>query len=268
MSEPPGEPRPVLVVHGVATRDRDVYEGDVEALGRALGPGVRLVPVYWGDFAPPDEALDAALPYLGWSAKEGLRSARHRLLGEVYTLFREQYLRASARFTADLILYHYRQAELHALVWEAIMRDLPGHGLPEKPVDVITHSLGGTMVFDMAVAGRPRLHIANLMSCASQMSYFHAIGASSLEPRGRPRHGHDSGPVTLPAGIGSWTNFFVPLDPWAYLAAPVFRMADGGEPTDVEVYAGAFSDRILTHAAAHYWTHPVVIDTIKRQLGL
>jgi hypothetical protein len=100
------------------------------------------------------------------------------------------------------------------------------------------------------------------------MSYFYAIGASSLERRERPGDHHGSGPVTLPSSIGSWTNFFVPLDPWAYLATPVFRMADGSEPTDLEVYAGDFSDRILTHSADHYWTHPVVVDAIKERLDL
>ena len=120
------------------------------------------------------------------------------------------------------------------------------------------------MVFDMAVAGQPTLHVGQLLTCASQISYFHIIGCSpaTLDPTS------SGAPVTLPTTIEDWTNFFVPLDPWAFLAAPVFTMGNGDEPDDVEVYSGDRGDRVLTHAATYYWTHPVFLDRARRQLGL
>ncbi len=60
-------PRPVLVVHGVATRDRERFESDVERLGGALGPGVRTIPCYWGDLVPDPDDFDRILPYLRWA---------------------------------------------------------------------------------------------------------------------------------------------------------------------------------------------------------
>ncbi len=64
-------PRPVLVIHGVAQRDRGAYEQEVAALGDALGPRLRLVPVYWGDFARRADAVDQVLPYLDWASSTG-----------------------------------------------------------------------------------------------------------------------------------------------------------------------------------------------------
>jgi hypothetical protein len=47
--EHPDGRRPVLVIHGIGTRDRQSYLDDVATLNGALGDDVRLVPVYWGD---------------------------------------------------------------------------------------------------------------------------------------------------------------------------------------------------------------------------
>ena len=287
----------MLVIHGIATRDKDAYLADVAALDAALGEGVRLVPVYWGDMGAATQPLDTILPYMSWSARDGrapregsaeVRAAlaqrdlgglldsvsagwrrrsgesRRRILGSIYGLVRTQYQRASGELTGDLILYQRHQAALHARIWETVMEHAPGYGLADRPLDVISHSLGGAMVFDLAVAGFPTMHVNQLMSCASQISYFHVIGCSPqrLDPNG------SGAPVTLPATIRGWTNFFVPLDPWAFLAAPMFTLADGSDPVDVEVYGADRGDRVLTHAASYYWTHPVFIATARARLGL
>ena len=289
------EPRPVLVIHGIGTRDEPSYRAEVAALGAALGTGVRLVPVYWGDMGGPSQPLDTILPYLSSSAAEpapagespsevrsalanrdlgqlmdavsagwrrrGLES-RRRILGSIFSLVRTQYQRASGEFTGDLILYQRKQAALHARIWETVMEHAPGWGLRDRPIDVISHSLGGTIVFDLAVAGYPTLHVGTLLTCASQVSYFHVIGCSPpmLDPRGEGR------PVALPSTIERWTNFYVPLDPWAFLAAPLFTLADGRLPDDVELYSGQGGDRVLTHAAAYYWTHPLFLAAARSQL--
>ncbi len=292
------EPRPVLVIHGVAIRDRSVFEAEVSSLGDALGPEVRLIPIYWGDFAPHSDSVERVLPQFDWSSAERgpsstarnttLRgaivdrdvsevfgsmtdgwkrrsaSSRRRIMGVFYTMVRNQYLRASAQFTGDLVLYQRRSSELHSVIWEAIMRHAPGYALREKPIDVIAHSLGATMMFDLAVGGHPPLHIDHFVTCASQTAFFHVIGASPL-----PINQADPDDVvTLPPTISSWANLYVPLDPWAFLTAPVFRLHDGSSPLDIEVFAGERSDKFFTHAASHYWTHPVVLSTIRSELGL
>jgi hypothetical protein len=287
----------VLVIHGIGTRDQESYLAEVAGLNAALGDGVALIPVYWGDMGATTQPLDTVLPYLAWVQRD-LRAAREnsaevrgalasrdlgglidavalgwrrrsgesrkRILGSIYGLVRTQYQRASGEFTGDLILYQRRQAALQARIWETVMEHAPGYGLASRPIDVISHSLGGTMIFDMAVAGHPTLHVRQLLTCASQISYFHVIGCSP-QPLDPTASGE---PVTLPATIAAWTNFFVPLDPWAFLAAPVFTMDDGGDPDDVEVYTGERGDRVLTHAASYYWTHPVFLERARVQLGL
>ena len=149
-----GEARPVLVIHGIATRDKQAYLADVDALSAALGDGVRLIPVYWGDMGAATQPLDDILPYMAWSAPDarapregsaevrtavaqrdlgGLLDAvssgwrrrsgesRRRILGSIYALVRTQYQRASGELTGDLILYQRHQAALHARIWETVM---------------------------------------------------------------------------------------------------------------------------------------------------
>lgn len=345
-------PAPVLVVHGVATRNRAAFEAEVAKLAEAVGGDRRFVPVFWGDLARPAEAIDDVLPYLSWlgqapdvagdlaaelgggqpddtdasdvtgisdeapalddaellgaellddaelldGAPDGgdarrvrrvLRlvsmrdleriteriganwrrqsaAARRKIIASVYRAVRAQYLAASAHFAGDIILYQRRHREIQARVWETLMREAPGHGLPESPVTVVTHSLGGTLAFDMAVAGNPRLHIDHLISCACTAPYFHVIGCSPPTIAA-----HERGAVTtLPPTIGHWTNLWLPLDPWGYLAAPIFRLADGTSPTDIEVHAGEREDRLMRHAASHYWRHPTVVNAIRNATGV
>lgn len=207
--------------------------------------------------------LDALVERFGENWRRQSTVARRRMLGALYRAVRAQYLATSANFAGDIILYQRRQAEIHARVWETLIRQAPGWGLAETPVTVVTHSLGGSVAFDIAVAGNPPLHIDHLVSCGCTAPYFHVIGCS---PSTLPPH-EPGEPVLLPPTIGAWTNFFVPLDPWGYIAAPVFRLHDGTAPDDVELHTGEREDRILRHGAAHYWHHPRVIGHLREVLG-
>ncbi len=55
---------PVLVVHGVATRDRDDFIASVKALGRRAGSDWKMIPVYWGDLGARLEHLSDSLPVM------------------------------------------------------------------------------------------------------------------------------------------------------------------------------------------------------------
>ncbi len=295
---------PLIVIHGVATRDRDLFGKEVAALEKSLESPHRLIPVFWGDLARPAEAVDDVLPYLGWLSEPKLQFARaagenhaqdflgnlgnalarrdlesvssmlsegwrrygglsrHAMVGAVYSLFREHYLAASAEFMGDVLFYQSRQQEIQARIWESIMREAPGYGLPEKPIGAIAHSLGGVMLFDLAVSGHPALHLKHLFTCGSQIPFFHVIGCSPPEIGPYVR----GCKTLLSANIGKWTNFYVPLDLWAFLAEPVFQLHDGDPPKDIEVYGGDKEDRFFRHAAEHYWNHPVVIEEIRKGL--
>lgn len=290
--------RVVAVIHGVARRDEAGFRKEVELLAERLDVSARFVPIFWGDIARPDDRIESVVPHQGWAAgpnestddgetsvrlRQALRdrdlevviddiaagwrrrsaASRNRILAAVYGLVRGQYLKASAQFTGDLIYYHRHRSELWGRFWETLMREAPGVGLPERPLTVIGHSLGATVAFDMAIEAEPRLHVDHLLTCATQTPFFHVIGCSppSIDPAGAGLR------AQLPPQIGRWTNFYVALDPWAYAAAPVFTMADGARPRDVEVHAGTRDDRIVTHLARHYLQHPTVIDEIRRSLS-
>lgn len=207
--------------------------------------------------------LDALVERFGENWRRQSTVARRRVLGALYRAVRAQYLATSANFAGDVILYQRHQAEIHARVWETLIREAPGWGLTETPVTVVTHSLGGSVAFDLAVGGHPPLHIDHLVSCGCTAPYFHVIGCS---PATLPPH-EPGEPVLLPPTIHAWTNFFVPLDPWGYIAAPVFRLHDGTPPDDVELHTGEREDRIMRHGASHYWRHPRVIAHLREVLG-
>ncbi len=53
---------PVLVVHGVANRDRDEFEATVRELGTRAGDAYRLIPVFWGDLGANTAGVLDSLP--------------------------------------------------------------------------------------------------------------------------------------------------------------------------------------------------------------
>ena len=63
--------RPVLVIHGVATRSYEAFDKDVANLQRGIGPGWRLIRVYWGDIAAQVAGIADTVP-----AREFSRDAR------------------------------------------------------------------------------------------------------------------------------------------------------------------------------------------------
>jgi hypothetical protein len=285
----------VVVIHGVGRRDPAAFRSQVETLETALGIDAQFVAAFWGDILRPDDRVDAILPYREWAEgsdpddepaqsssppggpldldatidriaeqlHQRSEDSRHKILAGLYGLVHDQYVSASAQFTGDLIYYHRHSDELRHRVWDVLEREAPGAGRAGSPVSVIAHSLGSAIAFDMAVTEHDRLHIDHLFTCATQTPFFHVIGCSptGLDPDSTGE------PAQLPASIASWKNFFVALDPWAYLASPVFTLADNTKPEDIEVRSGRRGDRIATHAASHYWSHATVIDKIRAALG-
>lgn len=54
--------KPVLVVHGVANRDRAAFEAQVAKLARKIDARWNLIPVFWGDLGGQDAGVDDTLP--------------------------------------------------------------------------------------------------------------------------------------------------------------------------------------------------------------
>lgn len=56
----------MLVIHGVATRDREAFTAEVARLAESVGAPNPFIPVFWGDLAQPQESVERVLPYLDW----------------------------------------------------------------------------------------------------------------------------------------------------------------------------------------------------------
>ncbi|RNL62331.1 hypothetical protein EFK50_11165 [Nocardioides marmoriginsengisoli] len=94
------------------------------------------------------------------------------------------------------------------------------------------------------------MHLDGLVTFGSQWPLFDLV-----DPRGVVDRFAGT-PVSLPDTLtGHWLNLWEPLDPLAFVAGKLFRLADGSEPDDREVPYRT-SSGLWTHSA--YWSHPAL----------
>jgi hypothetical protein len=168
--------------------------------------------------------------------------------GSLNDTMRRQRGEGVARFLGDVFVYQRLRNEIHDRVRKAVAEIGADAGNAGRPVQVIGHSLGGVIAFDLAVAADPPLHTSALLTFGSQSPLFHVIDRRS------PRlTAYAPGvPVRLPETLGAWRNLWEPMDPLAFVAAKVFRLADGTPPEDTRV----------PHLASYgLWTHSVYWKT-------
>lgn len=165
----------------------------------------------------------------------------------------------------DIVAYHQRREEIHRRMFDIVDAEAKGYGTETQPITVLAHSLGGLVTFDAALGSdvqtdgvARQLHIKRWITFGSQPAFFHVLA---------PRKGietYSTGhPVNLPPTIGAWTNLWHPMDLLAFAAAPVFRLANGSEPSDVRVDSSA-SDIIDSKGWMHsaYWNSPALLETL------
>lgn len=179
--------------------------------------------------------------------------------GRLNTAFRTAFLPGMTRAVGDILVYQRHRQEIQERVRTVIAEVNPDLGrTPGRPVDVLAHSLGGVITVDLATGTEP-LWIRQLVTFGSQSPFFHVC-----DPRGGALTEYSGTPVPLPASIGAWTNLWEPLDPVAFVAARVFRLADGSAPLDIEVPHLA-SSGLWTHT--DYWKLRFVADAIATALA-
>ena len=179
--------------------------------------------------------------------------------GRLNTALRTTLLPGITRGVGDILVYQRHRAEINNRVRDVIAQVDPGLGRsPEHPVDVLAHSLGGVIAVDMATAEEP-LWIRRLVTFGSQSPFFHVC-----DPRGGALTPYSGTAIPLPESVRAWTNLWEPLDPVAFVAARVFRLADGSKPEDIEVpHLG--SSGLWTHS--DYWQLAFVADAIGTALA-
>jgi hypothetical protein len=69
------DPEPVLVIHGVANRNRQAFNDTVAALAEAVGGQWNFIPMFWGDLAAATEGINAVIPGLEAAEVRGLEAA-------------------------------------------------------------------------------------------------------------------------------------------------------------------------------------------------
>lgn len=213
------------------------------------------------------------------SVRDRLRRAVHGLDDVVGKLVQKglgklnQQIRASlaanfALFAGDIFVYEANKAHIQARVREAIAEHATGFGTDANPINVMGHSLGGLVLFDLAI-GSPdaadRLFYKSFTTFGSQSAFFQII-----DPRKDVlaiySHGNR---IKLPPTIKKWTNLWDPMDPLAFTASTVFELADGSSPEEVPVadsFKELLDNKFWTHSI--YWTSTELAEALKRTLVL
>jgi len=178
-------------------------------------------------------------------------------VGRVYDLIRTVIAEQIADTFGDVITYQRRQQEIHDRVRQVIRTVDPELGTREHPVHLAGHSLGATIALDLATippdATPGPVWTKSVLTFGSLWPVFHLCDPRS--PALRPYTGEQA--VRLPESVGRWTNLWEPLDPFAFLAANVFTLADGTAPNDVRVQPH-YSGGLQTHSV--YWESRQLVD--------
>lgn len=169
--------------------------------------------------------------------------------GTMNQLVRRSLARPIALTLGDIVGYHQNRPRILERLFAFIDERLPGVGVQGNPVSIMAHSLGGLLVLDAALGAhqcRP-LWVDQLVTFGSQPAFFHIMtprdGLQAYQPGRRSR---------LPPTIRRWRNLWHPLDPLAFVVAPVFELSDGSIPEDLIVRTGA-----RTIAEHELWLHSV-----------
>ncbi len=162
---------------------------------------------------------------------------------------------------ADVMVYqsHSYRRKIHERVRQVMAERLPPQaGTAAMPLHVIAHSLGGIIIFDMAMAEHDPLHIQHLVTLGSQPAFFHVI-----DPRGSltPFAGT---PVTLPPNFRGWTNIWDQHDMLAFSVGEVFRLHDGKLPREMPVRCFRSTGLFRSHQG--YWTRTAALRCIRKAL--
>ena len=151
-------------------------------------------------------------------------------------LFRDGLHRNLSRFLGDVFVYlNERGDKTHpgpivSKVLQAI-KTAPKHH-PDEPLIIITHSMGGNILYDILTYYDPNLKVDVWVSVASQVGQFEEM--KIFKASNKKIHKPDKVPGLKPP-LGYWLNIYDPLDSFGFKAVPVFTDADA----DLEYLTGA-----------------------------
>jgi hypothetical protein len=128
------------------------------------------------------------------------------------------------RFFGDVFVYLNKRGDRQApgpivsTVLDAL-RNTPRHHAQE-PLIVITHSMGGNILYDILTYYAPDLKVDAWISVASQVGQFEEMKIFRACDESIRKPAHVRG---LKPRVGYWLNVYDPVDPFGFLARPVFE---------------------------------------------
>ena len=203
-----------------------------------------------GELAAPKEVtpLDKQLEPLGPDWLESLKvrvgelfdrakDAPSRVAGaSALDLFRDGLHRNFSRFLGDVFVYLNERGDkaspgpIVSTVLEAI-KTAPKHH-PDEPLIIITHSMGGNILYDILTYYDTNLKVDVWVSVASQVGQFEEMKIFKASNKNVYKPNKVTG---LKSHFGYWLNVYDPLDCFGFKTAPIFAEVNA----DVEYPTGA-----------------------------
>lgn len=186
---------------------------------------------------------------------ELLGSLTSEAVGALNQAVRGALARATALSLGDIVAY--RDTANGAAIRKRVVERAGAGGIDTtEKIIVLAHSLGGLVVLDLLQQGD--LRAGHLVTFGSQPAMFHVLKELPTLAPYTPGHS-----TRVSAGIDRWTNLWHPMDPLAFVASPVFALADGGAPTDVQIdtpLSTLVGDRFWMHSA--YWENDRLVEAV------
>jgi len=192
-----------------------------------------------------DRAIDAPLRAAAVPALEVFRGGLH---GKISVFFGDVFVYLSDRGDRE------RPGPIVTRVEDAI-RTAPRYH-DDEPLIIITHSMGGNILYDLLTYFAPDLKVDVWVSVASQVGQFEELKIfkkSNIDTTAPAKV------ASLKPALGHWFNIYDPVDVLAFKAAPVFADVD----EDIEYLTGA--DVFKAHG--EYFGRASFYQSLSRLIG-
>jgi len=234
-------------------RDPDALRAIGEVVGVSLGPvdgsGFETRGIVSSVRDAVGRVVGALDNLLGSLTSEAVGALNQAVRGALAT--------ATALSLGDIVAY--RDTDNGAAIRERVIERAQKGGIDTtRPIIVLAHSLGGLVVLDMLQKGD--LKAKRLVTFGSQPAMFHVLKQlPTLTP-------YAPGSSTrVSPNIGAWINLWHPMDVLGFVASPVFALADGTAPTDIQIdtpLSTIVGDRFWMHSA--YWDNDELVNAVAK----
>jgi hypothetical protein len=227
--------------------------------------------------APPGQQAESPtdlepLGFAWWDAvKDRAGELFDRLAGKPRRLtttallhwYRERANASLTRFCGDVFVYLQHRGStaypgpIPRIVLDALTQTPRRH--TGEPLIVITHSMGGNILYDVLTHFAPGLAVDAWVSVASQVGLFEEM---KLFHASNPALGKPERIGGLAPRVRHWLNIYDPVDPFAFLARPVFADVEDDVlfrtgAGDAQAH-GAYFLRPSFYRLVHQWLNKVL----------